>query len=67
MTPSDTDIKVPLVVGPGVAKQAVMQITQNVALCPTFTDLAGQTGPTQPDGHSLVPLLRALGRVGRTP
>ena len=60
MTPFDTDINVPLVVvGPDVAKgQIVDQIAENVDLCPTFTELGGGPGPTQPDGHSLVPLLR---------
>jgi N-acetylglucosamine-6-sulfatase len=51
---------VPLVVvGPGVAKgQVVNAIVENVDLCPTFTELAGASSPTSPDGHSLVPLLR---------
>ena len=59
MTPFDIDIHVPLViVGPGVAKgQVVNQIVENVDLCPTFTELAEASGPTAPDGHSLVSLL----------
>ena len=63
MTPLDTDIKVPLViVGPGVpAGRAIDAIAENIDLCPTFTELAGTPGPTEPDGHSLLPLLRAGG------
>jgi len=59
MTPFDTDIQVPLVVvGPGIAKgEAMNDITENIDLCPTFTDLGGAQGPTRPDGRSLVPLL----------
>jgi hypothetical protein len=58
MTPFDTDIQVPLIViGPGVPHQTVSQITQTVDLAPTFTELGGNTPPTEPDGHSLVPLL----------
>ena len=59
MTPFDTDIQVPLVViGPGVPHQTVSAITQTVDLVPTFTDLAGNSSPTNPDGHSLVPFLK---------
>jgi N-acetylglucosamine-6-sulfatase len=60
MTPFETDIHVPLViVGPGVAKgRVVNEIVENVDLCPTFTQLAGASSPTAPDGHSLVRLLR---------
>lgn len=59
-TPFDIDVRVPLVVvGPGVAKgQVVSAIVENVDLCPTFTELAGASAPTSPDGRSLVPLLR---------
>jgi hypothetical protein len=61
MTPFDTDIQVPLVVvGPGVLHQTISAIAQNVDLAPTFTDLGQNTSPTEPDGHSLVPLLRGL-------
>ncbi len=63
MTPFDTDTRVPLVVvGPGVLHQTVNQIAQTVDLAPTFTDIGGNASPTEPDGHSLVPLLR-----GQTP
>jgi arylsulfatase A-like enzyme len=63
MTPFDIDINVPLVVvGPGVQKQVVTKIAQNVDLAPTFTDIAKVAGsaddPTEPDGHSLLPLLQ---------
>ncbi|MFI4973221.1 MAG: sulfatase [Caulobacterales bacterium] len=67
MTPFDTDIRVPLIiVGPGVpAGRTVSEITENVDLAPTFAEIAGrargQTGPLDPDGHSLMPLLRADG------
>ena len=59
MTPLDTDIHVPLIiVGPGVAAdRTVSEITENIDLCPTITDLAGAGPPTSPDGHSLVALL----------
>ncbi|HTD21281.1 MAG TPA: sulfatase [Terriglobales bacterium] len=58
MTPFDLDIRVPLVVtGPGVSHQTLSEITQTVDLAPTFTELGGNTAPTEPDGHSLVPLL----------
>jgi N-acetylglucosamine-6-sulfatase len=64
MTPFDTDIQVPLVViGPGVLHQKTDAIAQTVDLTPTFTDLGGNTSPTDPDGVSLVPLLR----TGKTP
>jgi arylsulfatase A-like enzyme len=58
-TPYDTDVHVPLiVVGPGVAAGSTVQaITQNVDLCPTFTELGGaETLPG--DGRSLVPWLK---------
>jgi N-acetylglucosamine-6-sulfatase len=60
MTAFETDIHVPLViVGPGVPKgQVVNAIVENIDLCPTFTELAGASSPTEPDGHSLVALLR---------
>jgi N-acetylglucosamine-6-sulfatase len=59
-TPFEIDIRVPLiVVGPGVqAGHTVDAIVENVDLCPTFTELAGASSPTAPDGRSLVPLLR---------
>lgn len=58
MTPFDTDIRVPLiVVGPGVAAGATVDsIVENIDLCPTFTELAGATPSTPPDGRSLVSL-----------
>lgn len=59
-TPFEIDVRVPLVVvGPGVQPgQTVDAIVENVDLCPTFTELAGASSPTSPDGRSLVPLLR---------
>jgi arylsulfatase A-like enzyme len=59
MTAFDTDIHVPLIVtGPGVpAGRTVEQITENVDLCPTFTELGGAASPAAVDGRSLVPLL----------
>jgi arylsulfatase A-like enzyme len=59
MTPFDTDIRVPLVVaGPGVAGgRSLSEIAENIDLAPTFTELAGEAGPTEPDGHSLAALL----------
>jgi N-acetylglucosamine-6-sulfatase len=58
-TPFDTDIRVPLVVvGPGVpAGRTVDDIVENIDLAPTFTEIAGEPGPTAPDGRSLMPLL----------
>lgn len=58
-TAFDTDIRVPLiVVGPGIAGgRSVDQITENVDLCPTFTDLASVAVPKTSEGHTLVPLL----------
>jgi N-acetylglucosamine-6-sulfatase len=61
MTAYEIDIHVPLiVVGPGVARgKTVTAFAENVDLCSTFTELAQSSGaPTQPDGHSLVSLLR---------
>jgi N-acetylglucosamine-6-sulfatase len=59
MTALDTDIRVPLImVGPGIPAGAVVrEFAENIDLCPTITELAGVTGATAPDGHSLVPLL----------
>jgi arylsulfatase A-like enzyme len=48
--------------GPGVQHQTINQIAQTVDLAPTFTDIGGNSSPAEPDGHSLVPLLR-----GQTP
>ena len=62
MTPFDTDIRVPLVVvGPGVAAgRTLSEIVENTDLAPTYVELAGATsGPLQPDGRSLAPLLHA--------
>ena len=60
MTPFEIDIHVPLiVVGPGVPKgQVVNEIVENIDLCPTFTELAGASPPSSPDGRSVVPLLQ---------
>jgi N-acetylglucosamine-6-sulfatase len=59
MTAYDTDIHVPLIVtGPGVpAGRTVEEITENIDLCPTFTELGGAAAPAAVDGRSLVPLL----------
>jgi len=63
MTPFETDIHVPLIVlGPGIGGgRTIDQITENIDLCPTFTELGGapRPGNTKPDGHSLVTLLHA--------
>jgi len=58
-TAFDTDIRVPLIVtGPGVPHgRVISQVTQNVDLYPTFTELAGASQATPVDGRSLVPLL----------
>jgi arylsulfatase A-like enzyme len=62
MTPFDTDIRVPLiVVGPGVPKGKVVdRITENVDLCPTFTEMGGSSAGTSPDGHSLLSFLQGI-------
>jgi arylsulfatase A-like enzyme len=59
MTPFDIDTHVPLVVaGPGVPRARLSDaIVENIDLAPTFTELAGEAGPTEPDGRSLLPLL----------
>ena len=59
-TAFDTDIRVPLIVaGPGVPRNRVIsQVTQNVDLAPTFTQLAGTRPAARVEGHSLVPLLQ---------
>jgi N-acetylglucosamine-6-sulfatase len=68
MTPLDTDIHVPLIItGPGVAAgRTVIELAENIDLCPTFTELVGAGQPTAPDGHSLVALLRADYRADPT-
>ena len=60
MTAYDTDINVPLVItGPKVPAGAkIEEIVENVDLAPTFADLAGATPMQNPDGVSLVNLLR---------
>lgn len=52
---------VPLIVrGPGVKAGAVQpSVVSNVDFAPTFAELAGATLLREPDGRSLVPLLRA--------
>ena len=59
-TAFDSDIRVPLMVtGPGIpAGLVVQEVTENVDLCPTFTELAGMLPSKSIDGRSLVPLLR---------
>jgi N-acetylglucosamine-6-sulfatase len=59
MTAFDSDIHVPLIVtGPGVpAGRTIDEITENIDLCPTFTELAGAVAPANVDGRSLAPLL----------
>lgn len=63
-TAYEPDVRVPLLVrGPGVpAGAAVSALTSSVDLAPTVAELAGVRLRTEPDGRSLVPLLR-----GRTP
>jgi len=58
-TPFDIDIKVPLIViGPGVRVGRVIDLfAENIDLCPTFTEIAGSSAPTVPDGTSLLGLL----------
>jgi len=60
MTAYDTDIRVPLIVtGPGVpAGRTVEEITENIDLHSTITELTGAKAAANVDGHSLVPLLR---------
>ena len=60
-TPYETDIHVPMIVrGPGVPAGLVRdQITANVDLAETFTELAGITQLPFSDGRSLVGLLLA--------
>lgn len=60
LTAYDADVRVPLVVaGPGVpAAATVEEITENVDLCPTFSELGGVPSPASVDGRSLVPFLR---------
>jgi N-acetylglucosamine-6-sulfatase len=57
-TAFDTDIRVPLiVVGPGVPAGASSDaIVENIDLCPTFAEIAGQDPPAGADGHSLLAL-----------
>ena len=59
MTAYDMDIRVPLIVtGPGVpAGRTVEEITENIDLHSTFTELTGAKAAANVDGHSLVPLL----------
>jgi N-acetylglucosamine-6-sulfatase len=59
MTAYDTDIHVPLIVtGPGVpVGRTIAEITANIDLYATFTELGGAGAPTSIDGHSLVSLL----------
>src|SRR5215469_9823206 len=59
MTAYETDIRVPLIiVGPVVASGvSVDAIVENIDLAPTFTAWGGGPGGTNPDGHSLIPLL----------
>jgi N-acetylglucosamine-6-sulfatase len=59
MTAYDTDIHVPLIItGPGVpAGLTVQEITENIDLYPTFTELAGAGEIANIDGRSLVALM----------
>jgi N-acetylglucosamine-6-sulfatase len=59
LTAYDADVRVPLVVaGPDVpAATTVDEITENVDLCPTFSELGGVPSPANVDGRSLVPFL----------
>jgi N-acetylglucosamine-6-sulfatase len=58
-TAFDTDIRVPLIVtGPGVPPGSTIdQMTSNIDLAPTFTEIGGTAGPPGADGRSLLPLL----------
>jgi len=58
-TPYEEDIHVPLLVlGPGIrAGTHIKELTGNIDLASTFTDLAGATVPDFVDGRSFVPLL----------
>ncbi|MDO8214110.1 sulfatase [Conexibacter sp. CPCC 206217] len=60
LTAYDPDIRVPLVVaGPGVpVGTTVDDVTENVDLCPTFSELGGVPSPASVDGRSLVPFLQ---------
>jgi arylsulfatase A-like enzyme len=60
LTAYDADIRVPLIVaGPGVpASSTVDDVTENVDLCPTFSELGGVPSAASVDGRSLVPFLR---------
>jgi len=62
----DTDVNVPFLVhGPGVMKGVKSsQLVQSVDLLPTWVELAGIKGPSNPkqvDGKSMVPLLQGTG------
>jgi N-acetylglucosamine-6-sulfatase len=59
-TAFDTDIKVPLVVmGPGVPEGAtVRSMASSIDLAPTFLNIAGAKPTHEPDGVSLLGLLR---------
>jgi N-acetylglucosamine-6-sulfatase len=61
-TAFDTDIRVPLVVsGPGLqAGQTISAMASNVDLGPTFLDIAGTKPSAEPDGVSLLNLLRGV-------
>lgn len=59
LTAFDSDIRVPLIAtGPGIpAGRTVAQLTENIDLGPTITDLAGTHTLAGVEGRSLVPLL----------
>jgi arylsulfatase A-like enzyme len=59
-TAFDTDIRVPLIVaGPGVAAgQRVPELTSSIDLAPTFLQIGGASPTDQPDGVSLLGLLK---------
>ena len=59
MTAFDMDIHVPLIMsGPGIpAGLAVEEITENIDLCPTFTELAGMQNSTSIDGRTAARVL----------
>jgi len=64
VTAFDTDIRVPLVVtGPGIRPgTTVEEITENIDLCPTFTELGGMATAATIDGRSLVRCSRGIRR-----
>lgn len=63
--PYEPSTHLPLLVrGPGIAPGSrTNSLVENIDLAPTFAALAGTTPTIQPDGQSLLPILRNPGRV----